>query len=83
LQDAWPSIRSGTAKRKPQTGAGTLHKVRDLEGLDEIFLERSYRAEDLLNLLRARTFAPHAGAYFSDHGRKVYVRVELFEEEKS
>jgi len=83
LQDAWPSIRSGTAQRKPQTGAGTLHKVRDLEGLDEIFLERSYRAEDLLNLLRARTFAPHAGAYFRDHGRKVYVRVELFEEEKS
>lgn len=81
FQETWPSLRSGTAQRKPQTGAGTFHRVSDVDGLDEIFLERSYRAEDLLNVIRARTFPPHMGAYFRHNGRKVFVRVELCEEE--
>jgi methionyl-tRNA formyltransferase len=81
FQQAWPSIRSGEAPRKPQASPGTFHRMRDVEGLDEIFLERSYRAEDLLNVMRARTFPPHPGAYFRHSGRKVYVRVELWEEE--
>jgi len=81
FQETWTSIRSGTAQRKPQAGAGTFHRVSDMGGLDEIFLERSYRAEDLLNVIRARTFAPHSGAYFRHNGRKVYVRIELCEEE--
>jgi methionyl-tRNA formyltransferase len=71
----------GGAQRKPQEGAGTFHRVRDVDVLDEIFLERIYRAEDLLNIIRARTFPPHSGAYFRHNGRKVYVRVELCEEE--
>jgi len=83
FQERWPSIRSGAAKRKPQEGAGTFHRVRDVNGLDEIFLERSYRAEELLNVIRARTFPPHPGAYFRHNGRKVFVRVELCEEEPS
>jgi methionyl-tRNA formyltransferase len=81
FQETWPSIRSGAVQRKPQEGAGTFHRIRDVDGLDEIFLERSYRAGDLLNMIRARTFPPHAGVYFRHNGRKVYVRVELCEEE--
>jgi methionyl-tRNA formyltransferase len=81
FQQAWPSIRSGNAQRRPQASAGTFHRLRDVDGLDEIFLEQSYRAEDLLNVMRARTFPPHPGAYFRVSGRKVYVRVELWEEE--
>lgn len=81
FQETWPTIRSGAAERKPQEGAGSFHRVRDVDRLDEIFLERSYRAEELLNIIRARTFPPHPGAYFRHNGRKVFVRVELCEEE--
>jgi methionyl-tRNA formyltransferase len=41
-------------------------------------MEKEYKAKDLINLLRARTFPPHPSAYFiDDQGRKVYVRVNL------
>ena len=39
-----------------------------------------YTADQLLRILRARTFPPHRGAFFRYEGKKVYVRVE-FEEE--
>lgn len=77
----WPSIESG---RTPRTGQGpregTYHRQRDVENIDEIDLEKSYRGEDLINLLRARTFPPYRGAYFRFKGRKIYMRLELWEE---
>jgi methionyl-tRNA formyltransferase len=77
----WPAIRVGTAPRKPQPpGLGSYHRVRDVETIDEIDLQKSYRAEDLLNVIRARTFAPHKGAYFMHQGRKIYLRLELRDE---
>jgi methionyl-tRNA formyltransferase len=77
----WPSIRAGTAGRKPQpAGLGSYHRARDVETIDEIDLQKSYRAEDLLNVIRARTFAPHKGAYFMHQGRKIYLRLELKDE---
>jgi methionyl-tRNA formyltransferase len=48
-----------------------------VERIDEIVLDRSYSAKELLNLLRARTFPPYPSAYFMDNGRKVFVRVQL------
>lgn len=80
FKETWPSIRSGTACPTQQEGAGTFHRVRDVEQIDEIFLDQTYRAEDLLNVIRARTFPPYAGAYFRHQGRKVYLRLQLVEE---
>jgi hypothetical protein len=48
--------------------------------IDEIDLERMYRAEDLINILRARTFPPYGGAYFRHNGKKIYLNLELSEE---
>jgi methionyl-tRNA formyltransferase len=77
----WPLIRSGACPRRPQVqGQGTFHRVRDVEAIDEIDLSRAYRAEDLLNVIRARTFAPYPGAYFRRDGHKIYLRLELVEE---
>lgn len=73
----WPRIRAGTAPRTPQTGAGTAHRVRDVAAIDEIDPDRMYRAGDLIDILRARTFPPYPGAYFRDRGRKVFVGVHL------
>jgi methionyl-tRNA formyltransferase len=77
----WPSIRAGTGSRSPQPkGAGSYHRGRDVETIDEIDLQKSYRAGDLLDVIRARTFPPHRGAYFMHEGRRIYLRIELLDE---
>ena len=50
---------------------------------DEIDLLKSYRAEDLINVIRARTFPPYPGAYFMHAGKKIYLRLELSEEQQN
>lgn len=77
----WPAIRAGTASRSPQAAeAGSYHRARDVESIDEIDLQKSYRAEELIDVIRARTFPPHRGAYFIHQGRKIYIRLELIDE---
>jgi methionyl-tRNA formyltransferase len=77
----WPSIRAGTCSRNPQPAeAGSYHRARDVETIDEIDLQKSYHAEDLLNVIRARTFPPFRGAYFMHQGRRIYLRIELKDE---
>lgn len=80
FKTTWPSIRAGNSTRTPQREGGSYHRARDVEQIDEIDLEKSYRAEDLLNVIRARTFPPHQGAYFMHEGKKVYLRLELKDE---
>ncbi|GIK27090.1 MAG: formyl transferase [Anaerolineae bacterium] len=73
----WPRIIAGTASRTIQPRGGTSHRVRDVETIDQIDLDRSYTGRELINLLRARTFPPYLGAYFIHEGKKVYVSIEL------
>ena len=82
FQESWPLLVAGVMTPRPQSGEGSYHRTRDVEAIDEIDLDRAYGARHLLNVLRARTFPPHGGAYFRDGGRKVYVRVQLIPEEK-
>jgi methionyl-tRNA formyltransferase len=78
FEESWPLVREGRAARVPQSAElGTAHRVRDVQRIDEIHLDRSYTARDLIDVLRARTFPPHGGAYFYHNGRKVFVRVQL------
>ena len=82
FKETWPSIRSGHALRTPQViEGGTAHKVQDIVGIDEINMDEIYRARDIINIIRARTFPPYRGAYIQEAGRKVYLRLELFAEE--
>jgi methionyl-tRNA formyltransferase len=78
FREQWPSIKDGTAGRSPQprTG-GTFHRTRDVEEIDRIDLDQKYKARDLINILRARTFPPYRGAYFVDKGRRIGVRIDL------
>jgi methionyl-tRNA formyltransferase len=81
FRELWPLLREGRAPRQAQEAGGSVHRVRDVEAIDEVDLDRSYRAGDLLNLLRARTFPPHRGAYFRDGERRVYLELRLIPEE--
>ncbi len=83
LQETWPLIIEGEAPRVPQDGSrGTFHRAKDVEEIDRIDLEREYRARDLINLIRARTFPPYAGAYFEEDGERVFLRLELLHEDE-
>lgn len=83
FKETWPSIKNGTNKRIKQVGKGTYHRTRDVERIDHIDLNRKYKAKDLLNILRARTFSPYKSAYVKINGKKVFVRVKLEEDENS
>lgn len=77
----WPAIQSRAIAPVAQTPAdGSTHRVSDLETLDAIDLDRDYVARDLIDLLRARTFPPHAGTYFLHEGRKIFLELTLRDE---
>ncbi len=79
--ETWPRLRAGTASRSAQQpGIGTTHKKADLDTLDCLDLDAPTTARQVLNLLRARTFPPYAGAYFNDDGQKIYLRLQLLTE---
>ncbi|HET6280473.1 MAG TPA: hypothetical protein VFH73_05890, partial [Polyangia bacterium] len=78
FRQTWPALAAGEAPRVTQVpGAGTTHRTADVQAVDEIDLDRNYRARDLINLLRARTFPPYKGAYFRDGRDRVYLRLQL------
>jgi methionyl-tRNA formyltransferase len=79
--ETWPSIAALEVPRIPQCPkAGSFRKIKDVAGIDAIDPDRLYRAQDLIDLIRARTFPPYKGAYLAANGKKVYLRLELEEE---
>lgn len=80
FKDAWPSIEAGTAHSRRQAEGGTYHRVKDVELIDRIDVDRLMRAGDVIDLLRARTFPPYRGAYIEVDGRRIYLRLQLSEE---
>lgn len=83
FKQAWPALRAGAAPRRAQPAAqATQHRAKDLERLDEIDLQATYKAQELIDLIRARTFHPYPGAYFRSGGKKIYLRLELECEEQ-
>ena len=79
FKETWPKIKDGTNERIKQDDSMATHRfARELPDLDEIVLDENYKAKDLINNLRARTFRPFPSAYFiDDNGRKVFIRVSL------
>lgn len=81
FKKTWLNIKKGSIKRTKQAIRYPSHRFKDLEEIDNIDLNKSYKAEDLINILRARTFPPFPSAYFVDNsGKKVYVRIQLEKE---
>jgi methionyl-tRNA formyltransferase len=54
-----------------------------VEAVDAIDLDRPCTPRQLIDLLRARTFPPYRGAYFTaPDGRRIYLRLELIPEDR-
>jgi methionyl-tRNA formyltransferase len=78
IKDSYPEIRQLNIQRRMQeTDKGTFHLAKELDPASHIYLDRQYRARDLLNLLRARTFPGHPACWFEDDGKEFEVRVEI------
>ncbi|MFB6357020.1 MAG: methionyl-tRNA formyltransferase [bacterium] len=81
FRDTWPSIIRGKVESESQDPEeGTYHEKDDVEEIDRIMLDQTYRARELINRIRARTFPPYKGAYFIENGDKVFVRMQLYYE---
>lgn len=78
FQQTYPQLRTNCLKAKSQDlSSGSFHKGAELDQASCIALDRNYKASDLLNLLRARTFEGHPACYFYDGGECYEVRVNI------
>lgn len=78
--ETWPQIREGRIsplKQSELKEKGTHHYAVDVDKIDEIKLDKTYTGEELLNILRARTYGEKSFAYFRDGTDKIYVSVKL------
>jgi methionyl-tRNA formyltransferase len=78
FKECFGRIARGDIPSIPQNLAdGSFHMRRELESASIIELERQYTGRQLLNLLRARTFPPHPGCRFVEHGNTYQVRLHI------
>lgn len=71
-------LRTGQYESKSQNAdTGSFHRASELESASKIELEGLYRARDLLNLLRARTFEGYPGCWFEDAGNRYEISVKI------
>lgn len=75
---SYPAVREGKYERKKQDlTKGSFHLGKELEPASEIDLKKNYSGEELLNILRARTFPPYPGAWFISNGEKYEARISI------
>lgn len=80
LKEEFQGVVSGKSKRIGQQASGTLHKIKELEKISKISLDKTYTAAELINILRAVTIPNDLpGAYFEipGTGEKVFMELRL------
>jgi methionyl-tRNA formyltransferase len=79
LKETYPKIRGldRIARHKQNLSLGSFHLSGEIDKASFIDLDKSYRAKDLINLLRARTFPGYPACWFEDNGQEYEIRVEI------
>lgn len=78
FRQTYPVLRTGRFESKPQDlTAGSFHRACEIEKASFIDLERSYRARDLIDLLRARTFEGYPGCWFEEAGIRYEISINV------
>lgn len=60
----------------------TSHHSSEIEKASRIELDTPTTARDVLNLIRARTFPPHPGAWFEEDGEQYEVRIDVVKRQR-
>ena len=69
FQDSWPSIREQKIKPRIQNSdQGNYNSIRKVSQFDEIKLNKTYTGEEIINLLKARTFGSRGYAFYVKNG---------------
>lgn len=82
FRDFWPEFKGGAIQPVKQNAQGTIHKKSDFKNLWQIDLDRTYRAEDFITLLRSLTFPPFKNAYFEKQGKRYYLEIRIHPEQE-
>lgn len=78
FKSSYELIRTLDFPSLPQpVASGSFHRAKELDAASEIHLDHTYTGRQLINLLRARTFPPHPGCWFSDGDQKYEIRVMI------
>ena len=78
FKKTYPSIVNGKYQLQTQElNRGTFHTASEIEMASKIRLDQLYKAKDLLNLLRARTFPGYPACWFEDGASKYEVTVNI------
>ena len=81
FQSNWDKFVSGELKPQPQNDSkASTHRAGDTASIDRIDLDANVRAGDLIDILRARTYPPHRGAYFEVDGQKYFMELKIEKE---
>jgi methionyl-tRNA formyltransferase len=78
FMETYPKLRRLKFKeRKQAADKGSFHKAEDIALASQIHLDATYKARDLLNLLRARTFDLKPNCWFMDKGVEYEVSTTI------
>ena len=77
--DTFESIIKNKFSIIETTHEGTFHLAKDIESSSNINLDKTYKAEELINILRARTFTNGDGAYFYKDNKNYNIKLNIRE----
>lgn len=78
FRETYPRLRSGEFPRiKQDAEFATSHRAKELDPFCRIDLNKSYKARDLINLLRARTFSGHPSCWFESNRDRYSIRIDI------
>ena len=78
FKETYPLLRKGDAPAVQQDPkAGSFHRASEIEMASRIELDDLTSGRQLLNLIRARTFAGKPASWFSDQGIEYEVRIDI------
>lgn len=74
----WDKILSGEIKPFQQDEKLAIYRPKKaILDLDYINLDQTFKARDLINLLRARSFGDLGFAYYEENGEKIYMNLRV------
>jgi methionyl-tRNA formyltransferase len=82
FKETWVKLRTDGVVLQPQDHAkATYHTKKEANALDEISLYGLYRADDLFNIIKAKTFGDKSYAYYMKNGTKYRLKLTITPDE--